>query len=82
MRHVNMHEAKTHLSCLVDEAAASDAFLIWKACKPMARVIPLDAAEPPLTPKRRLGLLQEHGSVPDDFDQIGTDERANLLEGL
>ena len=37
-RQVNMHEAKTHLSRLVDEAAAGEPFVIWKAGRPMVRV--------------------------------------------
>ena len=40
-RQVNMHEAKTHLSRLVDEAAAGEPFVIWKAGRPMVRVTPL-----------------------------------------
>lgn len=40
MRHVNMHEAKTYLSRLVDEAAAGEAFVICKAGRPMVRVNP------------------------------------------
>ena len=50
MRQVNMHEAKTHLSRLVEEAAAGEPFGICKAGRPMVRVTRLDdgeaAAEP------------------------------------
>lgn len=79
MRQVNMHEAKTHLSRLVDEAAAGDSFLICKAGRPMVRVTPL--SEPASAPRRRLGLLRGHCSVPDDFDRLGADELADLFEG-
>jgi prevent-host-death family protein len=82
MREVNMHEAKTHLSRLVDEAAAGEACLICKAGKPMVRVVPLDLAELPIQTRRRLGLLEGQCSVPDDFDQLGAEELANLFEGL
>ena len=44
MRQVNMHEAKTHLSRLVDEAAAGEPFVIFKAGRPMVRVTPLGEA--------------------------------------
>jgi prevent-host-death family protein len=43
MRTVNMHDAKTHLSRLVEEAAKGEPFIIAKAGKPMVRVTPLDA---------------------------------------
>jgi prevent-host-death family protein len=46
MRQVNMHEAKTHLSRLVEEAAAGEPFLICKAGRPMVRVSPQMAAYP------------------------------------
>lgn len=82
MRQVNMHQAKTHLSRLVDEAAAGEAFLICKAGKPMVRVVPLDQTELPTQTRPRLGLLEGQCSVPDDFDQLGAEELANLFEGL
>jgi len=80
MRQVNMHEAKTHLSRLVEEAAAGQAFVICKAGKPMVRVTPLDDAGSQPQP-RRLGLLRGHCQVPDDFDQLGAADIADLFEG-
>ena len=80
MRQVNMHEAKTHLSRLVEEAAAGQAFVICKAGKPMVRVTPLDDAANQPQP-RRLGLLRGHCQVPDDFDQLASAEIADLFEG-
>ena len=56
---VNIHEAKTHLSRLVDQAAQGREFVIAKAGKPMVRVIPLQA--PPAT--RTLGFLAGQGVV-------------------
>ena len=81
MRQVNMHDAKTHLSRLVEEAAAGEAFVICKAGRPMVRVTPLDDATTAPPPRRRLGLLQGQCQVPDDFDQIAADEIADLFEG-
>ncbi len=80
MRQVNMHEAKTHLSRLVEEAAAGHAFVICKAGKPMVRVTPLDDAANQPQP-RRLGLLRGHCQVPDDFDQLAAAEIADQFEG-
>ena len=65
MRTVNMHEAKTHLSHLVREAACGEPFVIARAGKPMVKVVAVDAAE------RRLGFLAGQISVPEDFDRMG-----------
>ena len=78
---VNMHEAKTHLSRLVEEAAAGQPFLICKAGRPMVRVMPLQAGESAAVPRRRLGLLAGQCQVPDDFDQMAADVIADLFEG-
>ena len=76
-----MHEAKTHLSRLVDEAAAGQAFVICKAGKPMVRVTPLtQSTEAALVPSR-LGMLRGQISVPDDFDRMGQEAIADLFEG-
>jgi prevent-host-death family protein len=81
MRRVNMHEAKTHLSRLVEEAAAGEPFLICKAGRPMVRVTPLEVDESAAVPQRRLGLLAGQCQVPDDFDQMAADVIADLFEG-
>jgi len=62
-----MHEAKTHLSQLVEKAAGGEPFVIAKAGRPMVKVIPLDEAATP----RRLGFMVGQIRVPDDFDQMG-----------
>lgn len=64
MQTVNIHEAKTNLSRLVEEVAAGQEIIIAKAGKPMARLVPLGAAPK----KRRLGLFKGQLNVPDDFD--------------
>ena len=72
MKTINIHRAKTHLSKLVEQAAQGDAFVIAKAGKPMVRVTALGA--PTGTKVRRLGFMAGQVSVPDDFDQMGSDE--------
>lgn len=72
MRTINIHEAKTHLSRLVEEAAAGEPFIIAKAGKPVAKVVPLDA--PVAGAVSRIGFLDGQISVPDDFDIMGQDE--------
>lgn len=68
MRTINIHEAKTQLSRLVEEAAKGEPFIIAKAGKPMVQVTALSAAEK--KPDRRLGFLKGKITVPDDFDQM------------
>lgn len=72
MRTVNMHDAKTNLSRLVDRAAKGESFIIAKAGRPMVRVVPMGEM-PPAVP-RRLGFLAGQIAVPDDFDRMGEGE--------
>ncbi|MEJ1959338.1 MAG: type II toxin-antitoxin system Phd/YefM family antitoxin [Nitrosomonadales bacterium] len=77
MQTINIHEAKTHLSRLVDEVVAGEEVVIAKAGKPMARLIPFIAA----TKKRKLGLLAGKLSVPADFDAPLPDDVLASFEG-
>ena len=79
MRTVNIHEAKTHLSRLVDEAAKGEPFVIAKAGKAMVKVTALDT--PTGAEIRRLGFLAGQISVPEDFDQMGSAEISQLFGG-
>jgi len=79
MRTVNIHEAKTHLSRLVDQAAKGEPFVIAKAGKPLVKVVPLE--EPSAKPVRRLGFMEGLYSIPDDFDRIGEEEIRRMFEG-
>jgi prevent-host-death family protein len=79
MRTVNIHEAKTHLSRLVDRAAKGEPFIIARAGKPLVKVVPLDA--PPVVEKKRFGFLRGQISVPDDFDTMFADEIEDMFYG-
>jgi prevent-host-death family protein len=72
MQIVNIHEAKTHLSRLIEKAARGEAFVIAKAGKPLVKVTALDT--PAAGQNCRLGFLAGQISVPDDFDQMGGPE--------
>lgn len=72
---VNIHEAKTHLSKLVDRAAKGESFVIAKAGKPLVKVTAVDAPTAP----RRLGFMAGEINIPDDFDQMGAEEIAALF---
>lgn len=74
---VNIHDAKTQLSRLVEQAAQGEAFIIAKAGKPMVKVIPLDKAKA----ANRLGFMAGEFSVPEDFDQMGSGEIVGMFEG-
>lgn len=72
MKTVNIHQAKTQLSKLVDQASKGDAFVIAKAGNPMVKVTALNT--PTGTKVRRLGFMAGQISVPDDFDRMGNEE--------
>ena len=71
MNTVNIHQAKTHLSKLVEQAARGEPFIIAKAGKPLVKVVPIDAPEPKAV--RRVGFLEGQIAVPDDFDKFDKD---------
>jgi prevent-host-death family protein len=76
---VNIHEAKTHLSRLVEDAAHGKSFIIAKAGKPMVKVIPYTDEE--TSTAHRLGFMAGEITVPDDFDRMGSGVIASLFEG-
>jgi prevent-host-death family protein len=79
MRTVNMHEAKTHLSRLVDRAAKGEPFIIPKAGKLLVKVVPLDA--PAGRQIKRLGFMEGQIKVPDDFDTMFAGEIEKMFYG-
>ena len=81
MRTVNMHEAKTHLSRLVRDAANGEPFIIARAGKPVVKVISVDAPDPGKGVEHRIGFLDGQFSVPDDFNHMGSAEIKKLFEG-
>ena len=76
---VNIHEAKTHLSRLVEDAAHGKPFIIAKSGKPMVKVIPFSTVEQ--GSERRLGFMSGEILVPDDFDSMDNASIAALFEG-
>ena len=72
MKHVNIHEAKTHLSKLVDEAAKGEPFVIAKAGKPLVKVTAITPTEAVVV--QRTGFLAGQFEIPDDFDRMGQSE--------
>lgn len=76
---VNIHEAKTQLSKLVEQAAQGESFIIAKAGKPMVKVVPLGGVEKGTA--GRLGFMAGEIKVPEDFDQMGGQEIEAMFAG-
>jgi prevent-host-death family protein len=79
MKTVNIHEAKTQLSKLVEEASKGEAFVIARAGKPIVKVMALSA--PTGAQVRRLGFMAGQISVPEDFDRMGKEEIERIFGG-
>lgn len=77
MEVINIHEAKTHLSRLIEKAARGESFIIAKAGKPMVRVSALDA--PAGEERQRVGFLKGRIEVPNDFDEMGRDQIVEMF---
>ncbi len=76
MESINVHQAKTHLSRLVEEAAAGAEIVIAKNGVPRAKLVPLDA---PRTIK--FGVLKGKIRYPEDFDAPLPENIIALFEG-
>jgi prevent-host-death family protein len=72
---VNIHEAKTQLSRLIERAVQGEPFIIAKAGKPLVKVVAIKPSER----NARLGFLEGQIDVPDKFDRAGDDEIAQLF---
>jgi prevent-host-death family protein len=79
MKIVNIHEAKTHLSRLIEKAAQGEPFVIAKAGKPLVKVTALAA---PDTAAKRLGFMLGQFTVPDDFDRMASKDIENVFDGV
>ena len=78
MQTYNIHDAKTQLSRLVEQAAKGEPFVIAKAGKPMVKVIALNAPEP--SQIKRFGFMAGQIQVPDDFDRMSEEGIVQLFE--
>ncbi|MDF3839009.1 type II toxin-antitoxin system Phd/YefM family antitoxin [Cupriavidus basilensis] len=77
MQTVNIHEAKTNFSRLVDAAAAGEEIVIAKAGKPAARLVPMERVKP----VRRFGMLKGKVHIAEDFDAPLPDDLIAAFEG-
>ena len=67
MRTINIHEAKTHLSRLVDEAETGEPFIIAKAGKAKVKVMRIDAS---IGPRKRLGFMKGLYTLPENYEEL------------
>ncbi|MCL2603031.1 MAG: type II toxin-antitoxin system prevent-host-death family antitoxin [Defluviitaleaceae bacterium] len=77
MLQVNVHDAKTHLSSLLNKVAKGESFIVAKSGKPVAKVVPYV----PVAKRSRVGFLSDI-NVPDNFNDMGADEIAEMFEGV
>ncbi|MDE2445639.1 MAG: type II toxin-antitoxin system prevent-host-death family antitoxin [Alphaproteobacteria bacterium] len=79
MKTFNIHEAKTHLSRLIEMAVKGEPFIIAKSGKPMVKV---EAYEQPCPDaKRRIGFMKGQIEMPDDFDTMFQKEIEEMFYG-
>lgn len=74
---VNVHDAKTRLSKLLEAVEAGEEIVIARAGKPVARLVPFQPTKAP----RQLGLLKGRFKVPPDFDAPLSGDVLALFEG-
>ena len=77
MKSVNIHEAKTHLSRLLDRVAAGEEIIIAKAGRPVARLVPVKPPSRPRTP----GTLAGRITLAEDFDAPLPEDLLDAFEG-
>ena len=76
MKTVNIHEAKTNLSKLVDAASKGETFVIARSGRPLVKVTMIEAQTP-----KRLGFLAGKGTVPADFDHLFDEDIERMFAG-
>jgi prevent-host-death family protein len=77
MRTVNIHEAKTHFSKLIDAVLHGQEIIIAMAGKPVAKLGPIKSVKP----KRRFGVLKGKVKIAKDFDAPLSEEILREFEG-
>jgi prevent-host-death family protein len=77
MKYVDLHEAKIHLSRLVERVLAGEEIIIAKAGRPAARLLPIEGRRKPV----KIGGLKPRVPVPDDYNTMFEEEIAALFAG-
>ncbi|MEI6257666.1 MAG: type II toxin-antitoxin system prevent-host-death family antitoxin [Planctomycetota bacterium] len=74
---INIHDAKTHLSRIVEQAAAGKEIMIAKAGRPIAKLVPLESGPRP----KNLGRLKGRLKVPDNLSDPLNEASRAAFEG-
>jgi len=77
MATVNIHEAKTHLSRLLERVEAGEEIVIARAGRPVARLLPFEEGRPARVP----GTGRDEIRIGDDFDDELPDDLLDMFEG-
>ena len=77
MTMVNIHEAKTHLSRLLERVEAGEEIVIARAGRPVARLLPFEASAPSRVP----GTGKDEIRIGDDFDDDLPGDLLDMFEG-
>ncbi len=77
METYNIHEAKTQLSAILAKVHHGESFIIAKAGKPIAKLVPYEQSFPK---KRPVGFLKGKIKIPEDFDTFHQDEIIGMFE--
>jgi prevent-host-death family protein len=75
MKSVNIHEAKTNFSRLIERVEAGEEIIIAKAGRPAARLVPMESVRKPV----RIGGLKARAPLPDDFNTMFEDDIAAMF---
>lgn len=78
VKQINIYEAKTHLSNLVDRASKGETIVIAKSGTPLAKLVPLHEGK---RKKFKFGTMKGEFVVPDDFDAPLPDEIMDAFLG-
>ena len=78
MEKVNIHDAKTRLSSLIERVEAGEEFVIARAGRPVARLAPLASRRG----RRKMGALDGRFRIPDDFNAPLPDDELKAFTGV
>lgn len=81
MTRVTVHEAKTHLSRLLEEVEKGGEVVISRRDKPIARLVPIETVQPEVMPARRPGRMQGLIDIGQEFFEPLPDDELRLWEG-
>jgi prevent-host-death family protein len=80
MRKINIHQAKTHLSRLLEDVAKGEPFIIAKSGKPIAKVFPFEVEQNSSHTSSRIGFMKGMYTIPDNFEELEREADAEIAK--